>query len=149
MARTLLACLAILLILLVLAGELLLIREHQSIHPLSHIAALGAAICLAATGCYYFRSKKDWDARLTCPRCQRRGEMHLTVFGQPRVSAVGWIVGGFFGALLYGNARKHRFRCEACGQVSELRTTGGWLAAAWLLWLMISVASAVYLQVGD
>ncbi|MBL9173863.1 MAG: hypothetical protein JNL10_10040 [Verrucomicrobiales bacterium] len=65
------------------------------------------------------------------------------MIGQPKISALAWILGGFIGSVLYCHARKQRFRCDACQAMSNLRTPGGRLAAAWLFLLILSLGLCV------
>ena len=143
------AALLVSLALLLFVDQLLVIRGPQLAHALDHILAFALAFCLVFTGLYYFRSPAYWNSKLACPRCHRKNTLRPSTFGQPRMSLTVWIVGGFIGSLLYSNARKHRLRCEACGELSNIRTTGGWLAAAWLLLLVFALFTAIYVHKDD
>ena len=145
-ARIVFASLLVLLAMLLAVGQVLLIRDHETTHVLDHIGVFALAFCLAASAFYYFRPRAYWDARLKCPRCQHGGSLRLSSLGQPRISVVAWILGGFIGSLLYSHARKHRFHCESCNESSDLRTAGGWLASAWLLLLILAIAIAIYVH---
>ncbi len=127
-------------------GEAVLIFRHAQIHLLDHAVVFAFTLCVLATGFYCLRSQADWIARLPCPRCRRNGVLHLATFGQPQVSALAWVAGGFVGSLLYSYARKLRFHCNACGTSSRVRTIGGWLASAWLLCFILTIAVAIYVH---
>ena len=104
------------------------------------------AFCLAASSLYYFRPRNQWDAKLACPHCKQKGRLSLSSLGQPRLSAIAWILGGFIGALLYSHARRHHFHCASCNEDSDLRTPGGWLAAVWLVYLVFAVVVETYVH---
>src|SRR5205823_3455790 len=101
-------------------------------------------MCLGVTSYYYFRSKSHWDSKLKCSHCNQKGTLGLSTLGQPTLSVVVWICGGFIGSLLYSHARKHHFTCNSCDGTSDLRTAGGWLAAAWLLLLILAIGIEIY-----
>jgi hypothetical protein len=145
-ARIAFASLFAVLAALLVCDQILLIREHGETHVLEHVAALAAVFCCAASSVYYFRPRAYWDARLACPNCKDNGSLRLSSIGQPRISIIAWILGGFIGSLLYSHARKHRFRCASCSEASDVRTIGGWLAAAWLLLLVLALATAIYIH---
>jgi hypothetical protein len=145
-ARIAFAAVLALLAMLLVASQILLIVDHESIHVLDHIGAFGLALCIAASAFYYFRSRTHWEARLACPSCRHRGSLRLSALGQPRISITAWILGGIIGSLLYSHARTHRFHCDACNQSNDVRTPGGWLAAAWLLLLIFALGTAIYVH---
>ena len=147
-ARIVFATLLGMLAVLLSIGQLLLMRDHEPVHVLEHIGVFALALCFAASAFYYFRSRTSWNARLRCPRCRHEGSLRLSSLGQPRISVIAWILGGFIGSLLYSHARKHRYHCEACNESSDVRTAGGWLASAWLLLFVLAIAIAIYVH-GD
>ena len=106
------------------------------------------AFCVAASSFYLLRPRAYWDSKLTCAHCQQRGSLHPSTFGQPHMSILLWLIGGGIATLLYLHARKRRFQCMSCGEASDLRTAGGWLAALWVLLVVFLLAVAIYVYGG-
>jgi hypothetical protein len=146
--RTIFATFLALLASLIVIGQINLIRDQEPMHVLEKIGPFITAFCLVASSFYYFRPRAYWDLKLACSHCHHRGSLRLSALGQPRISILAWILGGIVGSLLYSHARKHRFHCESCGEVCDLRTVGGWLAAVWLLLLVFLIAVAIYVHGG-
>ncbi len=147
--RLVFAVLLALLAVLIVVGQIGVSLEDKSVHILEHIGVFAFALCTAASSFYYFRPRAFWDARLTCPSCHRQGELHLSALGQPHLSIPILLLGGIVGSLLFSHARKHRFHCAACDQNTHLRTVGGWIAAAWLLYLVFALAVTLALNEND
>jgi hypothetical protein len=135
----------ILAILLALSQTALL-SNHEEITAPERVGIFFLALCLAGSSWYYFRPRSHWDAKLACPNCKHTGRLSLSSLGQPRLSVIAWILGGFIGSLLYSHARRHHFHCASCNEDCDLRTPGGWLAAAWLLYLVLAVVVETYVR---
>ena len=133
---------------LMVIGQVHLIRDQEPMHVLEKIGPFIVAFCVAASSFYLLRPRAYWDTKLACAHCQQRGSLHLSTFGQPHMSILLWLIGGGIAALLYLHACKRRFQCMSCGEASDLRTAGGWLAAVWLLLMVFLLAVAIYVYAG-
>ena len=148
-ARILFALFHAVVAVLLAIGQILLMFGEEPVPLIIHIAMFAFAFCFAATAFYYFRPRAHWDAKLSCPHCQQKGSLRLSALGQPRISILAWFLGGFIGSVLYSHARKRRFHCDSCSEVSVLRTVGGRLAAVWLLFLVFAIAVGIAVRGKD
>jgi len=146
--RLLFATAFVVLALLLIVGQVMLLRESEPTHPLQYTALSALAGCLLVSAFYYSRPLSHWQSQLRCPHCHESGSLAFSALRRPRVSPGAHLLGGLLGSLLYSHARKRGFVCGTCQAPSDLRTFGGWLALAWLLMFVFMIVVELYLSEG-
>jgi hypothetical protein len=145
--RIIFASLLALLALLMFSLEVLLLFDspHERAFTLfKHGAFIALWLSLGATSVYNFRCREYWRSRLTCPRCQHSGSLHLSVLRPFRICLPGWILGGMIGYILFSQSRKSLFSCCVCDHFCVLRSTGACLALGWFLFYVLLNLVAIF-----
>jgi hypothetical protein len=145
--RLIFATALVLLALLLIAAQLLPADEGEvPMHPLQHAVLCTFALCLLFTAFYYSRPRAHWHAQLRCPHCHESNALALSTLRRPGFRPGAHFAGGLLGALLLSHARKRSYLCGACQTPCDLRTLGGWVALAWLLFLVLAVLAELYIS---
>jgi hypothetical protein len=144
--RLIFATALVLLALLVIAGQLMPgDYDGEPVHPLQQVVLSTFAGCLLFTAFYYARPRAHWQAQLRCPQCHASGALALSTLRQPRFSHGAHFFGGWLGSLLFSHARKRAYICGTCQTPCDLRTLGGWVALAWLLFVVLAIFAELYI----